>query len=122
MDRKRIATFRRRLEKEHAELSGLLAKTESERRDLGGKKRGDEGEQAALSYHRDLLHSQTDSGRSQLRLVADALDRLDTDEFGICEECGRAIGLKRLEAVPWTAYCRDCQEEVESESGAHSER
>ena len=122
MDRKRLATFRRRLEKEHAELSALLEKTEIERRGLGGKKRGDEGEEAALSYHRDILHSQSHTESSQLRLVVDALVRLDHEEFGICEECEEPISLKRLEAVPWTPYCRDCQEEVESETGMPGER
>ena len=122
MDRKRLATFRRKLEKERDELSALLARTESASRGLGDKKRGDEGEEAAISYHRDILHSQSHTGRSQLRLVRNALLRLDYDEFGICEECGQPISLKRLEAVPWAPYCRDCQEEIESEAGLPSVR
>ncbi len=122
MDRKRLNAFRRRLERERDELAALLAKTESESRGLGGRKAGDEGEQAARAYHRDLLHSQSDTGRQQLRLVRDALHRMSRGEFGICEECGRPIGLKRLEAVPWTAYCRDCQESLESEDGMPGER
>ena len=51
-------------------------------------------------------------------MVTEALKRLDSDEFGICILCGDAIKLKRLDAVPWTRYCRDCQEEVEQEAGA----
>ncbi len=122
MDRKRLTTFRRRLERERDELSALLAKTESASRGLEDRKTGDEGEQAARSYHRDLLHSQSDSGRLQLRLVRDALVRTSTGEFGICEECGRPISLKRLEAVPWTPFCRDCQEEIENRDGMPGER
>ena len=122
MDRKRLATFRRKLERERDELSALLVRTESASRGLGDKKRGDEGEEAAISYHRDLLHSQSHTGRSQLRLVTTALVRLDNREFGICEECGQPISLKRLEAVPWTPFCRDCQEENESEAGLPSVR
>ena len=67
-----------------------------------------------------MLYTQSDSGRSQLLLVNDALIRLDNGEFGICESCGRPISLKRLDAVPWTRYCRDCQEEVESQAEAPS--
>lgn len=118
MDKRRLASFRKRLEQQRDELSVLLAKTDSASRGMGGKGRGDEGEQAALSYDRDLLHSQRHSGQSVLRLVADALDRLADGGYGICEECGRPISLKRLDAVPWTPHCRDCQEQVESEAGA----
>lgn len=122
MDRRRRNAFRRRLERHRDELSALLAKAQSESRGLGARKTGDEGERAARSYHRDLLHFQSDTGRLQLRLVLDALRRTRTEEFGICEECGRPIGLKRLKAVPWTPYCRDCQEELESQDGTPGER
>ncbi len=120
MDTRRLAAFRKRLEQEHLELSHLLAKTETAGRVLGEKNRGDEAEEATLSYNREMLYSQSDSGRSQLLLVSDALIRLGSGEFGICELCGRPISLKRLDAVPWTRYCRDCQEEVESEAEAPS--
>ncbi len=115
MDRKRLGSFRRRLEREWEEVTELVVKADSARRGLDERKVGDEAEEAARSYSRDLLHSQRDTGRTQLRLVREALDRIDSGEFGMCEECGQPIGLKRLEAVPWTPYCRDCQEEIESQ-------
>ncbi len=115
MDRKRLSTFRRRLEQKRVELSQLVVKTETASRGLTDRKSGDEGEQAARSYSRDLLNSQSDSGRMQLRLIGDALARMDSGEFGICEECGQSISFKRLQAVPWTPNCRDCQEELENQ-------
>jgi len=45
-----------------------------------------------------------------LRAVDDALARILHQEFGICAECGEPISKARLEAVPWTTYCRDCNE------------
>lgn len=117
MDRKRLNRFRRKLERKQVELTASLVKTESERRGLGAKSRGDEGEVAARSYHRDLLHTRGDSSRFQLRQVSRALARIHNREFGICEECGRSINLRRLDAVPWTPHCRDCQEEIESRTG-----
>jgi DnaK suppressor protein len=51
-------------------------------------------------------------GRRKLKLIDAALERLDRGEFGICEECGEAIPLKRLEAIPWAACCVPCQERL----------
>jgi DnaK suppressor protein len=33
--------------------------------------------------------------------------------FGVCTNCGNVIGEKRLQAIPWSPYCIDCQELVE---------
>jgi DnaK suppressor protein len=43
--------------------------------------------------------------RDKLKLMDAALERLDYDEFGICDDCGETIPRKRLEAIPWAAYC-----------------
>ena len=59
------------------------------------------------------LH-QTDGKLS--RAIEDALARIRHEEFGICEECRQPIGKARLEAVPWTRWCRDCKERQDSQS------
>ena len=122
MDKRRLVGFRKRLEAKYAELDSFLSKTQTVSRELGEKRRGDEGEEATLSYNRDMLFSQGDSGRTHFMLVRDAIARLDDGAFGICESCGCSIGFKRLDAVPWTRYCRDCQEEAESGTGMPGER
>jgi hypothetical protein len=48
-----------------------------------------------------------------LGLIDAALGRLERGDFGICAECGEAIPVKRLEAIPWAAYCGPCQEQVD---------
>ena len=51
-----------------------------------------------------------------LRAIDDALARILREEFGICTECGEPISKARLEAVPWTRWCRDCKERQDSRS------
>jgi RNA polymerase-binding protein DksA len=46
--------------------------------------------------------------------VAAALERLDAGTFGKCLDCGRAIPEARLDAVPYTAYCIDCERNHEA--------
>jgi DnaK suppressor protein len=53
---------------------------------------------------------------AQLRLIDEALDRLDSGDYGICLLCDENIPGKRLAALPWAKYCIPCQERVSLES------
>jgi len=44
-----------------------------------------------------------------LSKIEEALQRVEDGEYGICEDCGDEIGLKRLEARPVTTLCIDCK-------------
>ena len=41
------------------------------------------------------------------------LDKIDEGTFGVCEECGEEISVKRLEARPETTLCIRCKEDQE---------
>ena len=45
----------------------------------------------------------------QLKAIAAAFSRLERGLYGICEECGEEIPAARLTALPFAAYCVDCQ-------------
>ena len=51
-----------------------------------------------------------------LRAIEDALTRIRHEGFGIWEECGVPISKARLEAVPWTRWCRGCKERQDTQS------
>jgi DnaK suppressor protein len=74
----------------------------------------DVADQAVLSYQKELIFTQGTKGHSQLSLVRLALERLGEGSFGQCLHCGKTIGERRLEALPWTPYCIECQEKVET--------
>lgn len=46
--------------------------------------------------------------KAELASVAEALERLDTEEFGYCEVCGEEIAPARLEHNPAAATCIGC--------------
>jgi DnaK suppressor protein len=48
-----------------------------------------------------------------LRQIDGALRRIEDDDFGRCELCGKDIGFRRLRVVPWAVYCVACQDEVD---------
>ncbi len=74
----------------------------------------DIADQAVLSYQKELLFSQGTTGHQQLTLVRQALIRVQDGSYGECVHCGVEIGAKRLEALPWTPNCIDCQEKIEN--------
>jgi len=41
----------------------------------------------------------------KFRQIEAALDRINHGEFVTCQECGEAIARRRLDAIPWAAYC-----------------
>ncbi len=51
--------------------------------------------------------------RETIQDIENAIARIDSGEFGICEECSGAITIGRLLAKPTTTYCRTCQEKRE---------
>lgn len=48
-----------------------------------------------------------------LRKVDDALKRIEEGTFGLCDECGEDIELRRLEARPTATLCVGCKEDQE---------
>jgi DnaK suppressor protein len=41
--------------------------------------------------------------------VLDALQRIEQGIYGACVQCGTAIPRARLDAIPYTAHCVDCE-------------
>ena len=73
----------------------------------------DIADRAASSYTKEFLFSQSSNDRQLLMMVDGALARIREGSFGECISCGKEINAKRLEAVPWTRHCIECQEKLE---------
>jgi DnaK suppressor protein len=70
----------------------------------------DLADKAASAYSKELNFSLSDAERNLLMLIEEAFNRMKADKYGVCTNCGTTIGEKRLQAVPWTPFCIDCQE------------
>jgi DnaK suppressor protein len=71
-----------------------------------------EDDQAQISHEEFISLQRNSLDYLQLRLVDEALSRLDAGDFGICQSCSDPIAAKRLRALPWARYCIDCQNTV----------
>lgn len=57
-----------------------------------------------------------------LKEIEEAERRIESGEYGICENCGEEIGERRLRVHPEARYCVDCQEEIERKAKAEYKR
>jgi hypothetical protein len=47
-------------------------------------------------------------------MIDDALDKIESGEYGTCDHCGAQINPERLEVMPHSTFCLDCKDELES--------
>jgi DnaK suppressor protein len=114
MDKKKLDTFKKRLEERQQSLRKTVSRTEEDGRIADQDTAQDIADRAASSYTKEFLFSQSNNERQLLQMVENALQRIREGEFGECVNCGSEINAKRLEAVPWTRYCISCQEKLEN--------
>lgn len=113
MDKRRLESFRKQLEQKQQTLRRTVGRIQEEGRLTDADIANDIADKAANSYTKEFLFSQSNNDRQILNMVDEALSRIRDGSFGECANCGNEIGPKRLDAVPWTRYCIQCQEKVE---------
>lgn len=75
----------------------------------------DMGDQATAETDRNFMLRLRDRERMLLRKIEETIERIDSGEYGMCQECGNEIGIKRLQARPVTTFCIDCKTRQEEE-------
>jgi len=113
MDKKKLEYFRKRLETRQQDLRRMVTRTQQDGRNADEDTAQDIADKAASSYNKEFLFHQSNADRQLLQMVESALARLREGSFGECISCGKEINPKRLEAVPWTRHCIECQEKLE---------
>jgi DnaK suppressor protein len=115
MNRKDKLVFRKKLLEIKGQILKKMNQTYSESKEVETDVAQDLADKAESSYTKEFLLSLTDTEREQLLQIDEALRTLEKGDFGVCQMCGQPISKKRLEALPWAAYCIDCQQKVEAE-------
>lgn len=75
----------------------------------------DMGDQATAETDRNFILRLRDRERLLLKKIEETIERIESRAYGMCEECGNEIGIKRLEARPVTTLCIDCKTRQEEE-------
>src|SRR5246500_1076705 len=87
MDKKRLEYYKKKLQSKREELLRSIARTEEEGRSADDDPTVDLADKAANSYTKEFLFGQTNTDRSVLALIDDALARIRASTYGTCIEC-----------------------------------
>jgi DnaK suppressor protein len=106
MSKSEVSKFKNILAAKQAELEQLVRNRDG----ITIEKSPDALDEVQHAAERELAIRNLDRESNLLRNVRAALRRIDEGSFGVCLHCEEDINPKRLNAVPWTAFCIQCQE------------
>jgi len=69
-------------------------------------------EQVTETGNDQLVMTLEEDAKEEIAQINNALQRITDGEYLICKACGEAIGLQRLEAIPYTDRCVNCADQV----------
>jgi DnaK suppressor protein len=110
MDKRKTKNYREKLLDRREGLVGQVQEAEAYSRQRDAEATQDPADMAANAYTKELLVSMSANDRQLLRLIDEALFRIEDGDYGKCVHCGQPIQEKRLEAVPWARHCLRCQD------------
>ncbi|MGI8700977.1 MAG: TraR/DksA C4-type zinc finger protein [Nocardioidaceae bacterium] len=112
-----VAEVRALLESDRERLEVEISTVEEEIGHLlreGGEGAGhDQADVGSNTFERDHEMSIARNARDNLILVKEAIARIDSGGYGVCESCGRPIGKMRLQAFPRATLCLECKQRQE---------
>jgi DnaK suppressor protein len=73
----------------------------------------DEMDLASAEYDHAMNFRLRGREKTLIKKIDLALDRIEGGEYGVCDECGDDISIRRLEARTVTTLCIRCKEEQE---------
>ena len=116
MNEAKLALFRTKLEEIRFSIAGeVQEKYKSPEDNLTGQV-ADIADDAVQSYDRQLMMGLGEKEFRKLRLVEEAIEKLDGGQYGICLECEELISEERLTVIPFASHCVDCLELIEKKN------
>jgi DnaK suppressor protein len=108
MNKKMLGHFRIVLNAWKKELEEEIARTVHQLRDEP-ENPSDPNDRASQETDMSLELRSRDRERKLIKKIDEAVERIDKEEYGYCDNCGVEIGVERLEARPTAELCIDCK-------------
>lgn len=88
--------------------------------ELHGETSGDILDVAADTVQDEINSRLLEVESDELRAIDSAIERMNDGSYGKCQDCGKPIPLRRLQAVPYVVDCIDCRRAAEKRSDVGS--
>lgn len=108
VDPKALHEVRERLLARKAELDLRRHRLSADRRRDAEPLSTDAPDRAIQQQNDEVVDNLSAAVDTELHAVRAALARVESGTYGICESCGKPIGAKRLEVVPYAERCQSC--------------
>ncbi|MCJ7812267.1 TraR/DksA family transcriptional regulator [bacterium] len=73
----------------------------------------------SITQEQNFMHIQRES--SQLYDIDEALEKIESGQYGECEMCKKPIAKQRLEALPDVRLCIECKSKFEESKNSNSD-
>ena len=113
MNKTQLKKFKTLLTEKRDEIVKKAKQTLEEDMALDANDLPDEMDLASSEYLQSFTFRLRGREKTFLDKISKALQKIEDGTFGICEECGEEISVKRLEARPETNLCIRCKEDQE---------
>ncbi len=113
LSKAQLKKFKELLESKRLEIVRRAQQTLSEDMALDANDLPDEMDLASSEYLQSFTFRLRGREKVFLDKIQKALEKIDSGNFGVCDDCGERISLKRLEARPETTLCIRCKEDQE---------
>jgi DnaK suppressor protein len=120
MENGQLKRFKDLLELQRKEILQNADETVADMNDLTANY-PDPTDRASIESDRSFVLRLRERERMLLTKIDEALARIESGDFGVCESCGGEIGFKRLEARPVTTLCIECKKRSEAQEKARGE-
>ena len=116
-----VNKFKKILVQEQKNLKSLLERHQQEREKVrlseGSAERSPDPSEAdggSMAFELEKELTLDENTKYLLIQIEHALFLIKKKKYGICENCGEAIPLARLEALPYSSNCKDCAVLIDS--------
>jgi DnaK suppressor protein len=96
------------LQTEKKDLMALVDEKKSALKNIGTAA-PDDADSATQDEERDQLYREMNNLSSRIRAIDTAVQRIDSGDFGWCDDCGVDIPAARLKSKPDAIRCVECQ-------------
>ena len=116
-----LAEFKKLLLERRQMLAGDVTRMEDEA--LRKSRQNASGDLSSMPYHmadigtdnyeQEFTLGLIENNEKILQEIDEALERIKNGTFGTCTHCSALVSKARLRAIPWAAYCIECQKIAE---------